>query len=373
VAFLLASLVQILSLLHRFGVEYEAVAKSGRIAAAVVMCLSLISYILAAPVLRYRRVLYSFVLLLGISALWFLLEITLVEPFVSFRLRLYADIYESFFQGDEGDFSRSGLSPFLHNLGYQVSFFLSVLFVMQTQVSHGQGRTLRFAALLLGFTALYFSAQRSAFFAVAASVAIFFFYRRSLRQGLASLVVLSLVAGGLLAVTSAGSFETDYLQASVVQKLLRPEYWSEAVFRFELQKRALELIVLHPFGLPDLGDWVAEGFWPVFAESNITSISSPIAVHNSYLGVGLECGVPFLALCAWFLIRLLRSCHGILTRISEYSGERPLMAQAVVSGAPGLFILQSSTHNSSLFTQDISCMVMFSLVVATEILLKSHK
>jgi hypothetical protein len=356
-----------------FSFDYDSVSEIGRIISAAAFVIALVAYIASNPAGRFKRVLALTLYAMGASALWFLLEISISEPFVGLRLELYADNYLRYEWNDEGEATRSGLCPFLHILGYQLSFLVSILLVTESKYLTKPNRILRLLGLLLGAAALYFSSQRSVFFAGAATVFLFMFYSSGRRISGRMVGLLLFIATIVTVTTSLEGWETDYLQASISQKLFDSQHWDEARFRLNLQLQALVVIINNPLGLADpFAEWIQLGFWPVYEAFESPPFNTPIAVHNGYLGQALDLGAPFLAITICFLWGIVRMAHRNLLKSANLPSKEAVFTRAVAASVPGIFLLQSTTHNSSVLTADASCLIIFSLLLTMEIQRLAH-
>jgi hypothetical protein len=135
-------------------------------------------------------------------------------------------------------------------------------------------------------------------------------------------------------------------------KVQQDESLVNAIFRLELQKRALLLVLTHPFGLHfERLTWEESGFWLAYYDFPLpmSSISSAIGVHNGYLGPALNHGVVLVGLVVAFLARIGGDAFHILSRTHAESRDG-VIACSLAATTVGLLIPQAMTHNASFLT-----------------------
>ncbi len=347
------------------GIDYELYALAGRIAAAFLLVISLTLYTTSSAAALKRC--WNTVFFCCIASFtWFIGEITIEEPFVSLRAQLYNDIY----MANSRDYimygtSRSGLAPFPHLFGYHLAIILPLLFV--TFFMQQKSRIWAVIFSVITIVALSFSAQRSAFGAGVAATALMAYAAWERKRVIKVFRVAFVVGIFLWGVSRANIFNTEGLQHSLTHKLVEADYWQEANFRLMLQFAALELVFTHPWGLSNSGlDWENEGFWPTFRKYHQYVINDMVTVHNGYLGLPLEIGLPFFILTILLLVVLLKRLiiAAMLMKRIPYS---PYVASMAAAGG-GVIFIQSITHNASFLYQEPICLFSLIFVLSAEVL-----
>jgi hypothetical protein len=346
------------------------VAEAGRVVAGIVALAGLAMYAASRPE-RLGRLSGMLVLACGISLLWYLAELAVGGPFVAVRAGLYADIYAS---QDEGivETIRSGLTPFRHLLGYQLSAFLPLLLVpVLGPRARRRKLLLAAAALTVGLAALVASLQRSALVATMISAGMIAWYSRRLGR----MVTLGLVAGALcVAVASEAIRRSDTVavlaESTLFDKLQSQDSKYDSALRGQLQVRALELLWQHPLGLvaADL-DWNEVGFRYVY--DRMWAVSSEyekeFAVHNGYLSEALNLGIGFFLVTVLAVGIVFLTAYRVLRRSSMAPPGEQSLAVGIAATVFGLYSFQAMTHNASIVSLEPVSLVILSLLIACDV------
>jgi len=348
------------------GICYASISEAGRLVSSAVAVISLTLYSMSSPE-RTQRATNVFGMAILISCLWFIMEITVVEPFVSMRGRIYAQIYSS--KTDLNiDSLRSGLTPFNHLMGYQIVGLFPLLFVKWHGERRYSWKMLYLIGLIIIFLTLYFTSQRSSFCGMMVSLAFILFYSR-IRLRLSKLMLFLFLSLGLsFIVISSVAVSKSELQPSIISKLQSGIYMDDAIFRIMLQLRALKLVFQYPFGLPMAGvDWETVGFWPVKDNFNGDTFPNVIAVHNGYLGSGLEYGLGVFLIAVYMLYRMLKLSIQLLS--SKWPSHPDIGRLCTIVGATiiGLYFLQSMLHNASVLTREPVSLFFLSLALSLKL------
>lgn len=356
-----------LSLVAVGTLSYETFAEVGRVVAGILTLAGLAMYAASRPA-RLRRLAGILVLTCGISLLWYLAELAVGDPFVSVRNGLYADIYAAH---DEGlvETIRSGLTPFRHQLGYQLSGFLPLVLLplLRARVRRRE-LLLIVAGLAVGLAALVASLQRSALIAMIISATAIAWYSRRLGR-----MATVAVAAGTICVAVAGEAirrsDTVALlaEATLFDKLQSQDSRYDSALRGELQARALELIWQHPLGLvvADL-DWNDVGFQYVYDRMRAVSseYEQGFAVHNGYLGDALNYGIGYLVVTLLAVGCVFGTAYQVLRRGRDDGRGDQGIALGVAGTVFGLYSIQAMTHNASIVTLEPVSLVVLSLLIA---------
>lgn len=356
------------------GVSYETVAQTGRIVAAVLFMVALAVYA-SSTVVRLERAVRTVTVALLLSAVWFLLELTLIEPFVSIRRWIYADIYagkpEWLIES-----VRSGLIPWTHLLGYQLAALIPLEVIPVLGSRKIRQRSFSIMAIIVGILALYFSGQRAALLAAVLSVGFGVLAvarlggRTFLRVALVSVIIL--IGAGVL-VTRITWENVTMGQLPLVEKLTSSREADDAVLRVMLQIRAVQMIWQNPMGLAASGvDWKEEGFWYVWATFEGEASGTPIGVHNSYLAYGLKYGILGLLGAVILVALVVRTATRLL--LSEARLPRGIRMTAVVISAAtvGLYLPEAMAHHASVLTLEQTSVVFSGLLFACEAMRRKH-
>lgn len=352
------------------GTSDNPLGNAGRMVAGIAFFVAITGYTSSGTVSFYRG-LGMFCVALGVSLLWFLLEISVGDPFVTWRFALYLPLYA----GQDAAIAetiRTGLTPFLHLLGYQVAILAPILTVVAASRPF-TGRLRLLAALALPVCALsvFFSAQRGALVSICIAVAVLI-ARLKLRTAARAILPFALLVVPMTLWLSTGvGWRSDLLSTTLLDKVRAEESLSGSVFRAVLQVRALKLIAEHPFGLPvDHKNWVDEGYSVVAEDwSWQAAPDGAIAVHNAYLGPALDFGlivliptVVMMALLLGDLVRLIRS-----RKVPDFAKDAAAaLTLSVVAGAIGLTFILPMTHNAGLLSlEPVSLFVLSQVVLAS--------
>ena len=338
---------------------------AARIIAALVAVAGLAAYGASHP-RRWRRLLAFALVAVTASLLWLLLELAVGPPFVEWRVRLYADIYEqqtSFTL----DALRSGLAPFGHLLGYQITLLLPVAAIATATAGTLARRLTGAVALLIAILALGASLQRSALLASAIALSCIWFVAPIARRRL----VLTFAAVGFAAAgaTAVAVSQNDTLkaltEASLTAKLRSEEGKRDSNFRMRLQGRAVQVIAQHPLGLRVAGlDWAETGFMHVYRTSREVpaDYEMPFAAHNAYLSDGVSLGIgALLAALATVGVLIANAWRQLRAPLPSTIA---MPARVVAGVLIGLLTGQALTHNAGIPTSEPVTMVCCALLIA---------
>lgn len=342
---------------------------AARLVMGYAVLLTLAAYMVTSP-RHLRWVVSSLLVALLISHLWFALEMSVGDPFTSWRQTLYAKLYAS-----RPDYYvqaiRTGLVPARHLLGYQSCVAVVLLFAGGLTLPSRWKRILIWTALSSVIVTMLISLQRSA--ALASLVGALLLLRR---QWLQRRRVGSLLVVGVVVLLSLPFYQLDWLRPfggiSLEEKLLSDAALGDVSFRLRWQLRALELIVQNPFGLRVSGvSWAEAGFWHAYYQfPDLPLLGSTVksqSVHNGYLNYSLEYGVVFLLGVLAFLYCLTRTCLRLL-RWGYRTGVLPAyLVNAIPAAALGLFFPQAMLHNASILTRDPPSVIIFASLLALEV------
>jgi hypothetical protein len=293
----------------------------------------------------------STIILLTVSALWFLAEISIKDPFLKWRLFIYQELYKK----DTIDFTltRCGLVSALHLLGYQLSILVPFLLIkLFGNNRFGFKESLYALSLILSLCALWFSSQRSTVMGVMACLLYFSFQAPALIYKSKKVMRVAIVVLIALIFTTYNFWDRVGLQKKDLINKFNTSTIAEDD-RFTLQMSALYIIFDYPLGLKAANlNWVQAN-----KERNIRT---SIAVHNVYLGLALKGGIIILLLEIVFLFKIVSTCLKKIKFNSTglgyyYEKDRLMMYGAAIS----CFLLQPMFHNSGLFIFDGSSMVCF--------------
>jgi hypothetical protein len=350
--------------------SYVTVAEAGRMVAGMVALAGLAMYAASRPE-RLGRLTVMLLVACGVSLLWYLAELAVGGPFVAVRASLYADIYAS---QDEGivETIRSGLTPFRHQLGYQLAAFLPLLLVPVLR-PRARRRELLLAtvALTVGLTALVASLQRSALVATMISAGLIAWYGRRLGR----MMTLGLITGAIcVAIASETIRRSDTVAAlaesTLFDKLQSQDSKYDSALRAQLQVRALELLWEHPLGLAaaDL-DWNRVGFRYVY--DRMWAVSSEyekeFAPHNGYLSDAVNLGAGFFLVTVLAVGSVFLTAYRVLRRASLAPPGEQGLAMGIAATVFGLYSFQAMTHNASIVTLEPVSLVALSLLVACDL------
>ena len=377
------------------GLGYAQISQSGRWVAGGLALMCLAAYARSHPV-RLVRLVSTVGLLLTFSLLWFVIELRVGAPFIAWRELLYRDLYANvprwLFEN-----TRSGLTPWIHLLGYQIAavaplLALPILLARRSILVRIAFAT-QFVAFTLLFIAIWFSAQRAALLASVAVVVVFPIIFRTRRALLVSCLIVAAAGMARLAVDEATVTlvptyaETDTpgepvpavpemparrwgnqtLDATLGDKFFKDIYRSELVFRLKLQQRALFLILSSPLGLERAGrTWNIDGLKYV-RDSHPVFYARTIGVHNSVLAYSLSAGwVIFVP-----AVLMLLGVGAISGQLLMWAMREPMWLSAVgcavVISLLNLTLLEAMTHNASLLNQEATSMVFLSLLLALDL------
>jgi hypothetical protein len=354
--------------------SFEVIADAGRTIGYLAALLALALYCAASRTL-YHRLLATILVVLGVSILWFLCELLFVNPFVRWRLALYADFYRTAPRYLTLERMRSGLVPYLHLLGYQIAAFVPLALVpLLDPVRNRRALVPAAATLLAALLAMVISSQRSALAAILCGAGITLLYARGGRAAVkVGLVALVVIFGADTVLKRDDVWAGNTLPiANIFEKLASVQASRDAQFRIRLQVRAVELIAKYPLGLRVEGrSWGQEGFMHVHSrmEQAPRYNTGEIAVHNGYLGIPLEFGLPFLFATLLFLRALWKTGRRLIVEREMFSERLRLWIVAVVGTTAGLFAFQVTTHNASFLTLEPVSVLMLALVMGADLLL----
>lgn len=349
----------------------EAIADAGRVMSYGAGLGALALYA-SSSVGRFRRAALTLMVTLAVSLAWFLLELTVVEPFVGWRFQLYAELYAQDTTGFV-ERLRTGLVPYLHLLGYQVAAFVPLALVplMETRRRRSQ-QLLGGGGILLAFVALFISSQRSALLAIVLSLGMVLFFtggiKMALRMGVLSLLVVvgadALVRRDMWTGPGTGNNQ-------LFEKLVSEAASRDAEFRLRMQGRGVELVFLHPLGLRAAGlNWVESGFMHV--QSRMEQAPrygvGAIAIHNGYLGTAVDYGLGFLLLAGALLVSIARTALRVMRQRRLLHPDLQLWTVGVAAATAGLYIFQAFTHNASFFTLEPASMLVLGLLLALDLM-----
>jgi hypothetical protein len=305
--------------------------------------------------------------IISLSILWFVLEISVVEPFVSLRTSIYQKLYDETTLVAGTEYIRSGLAPFTHMVGYQIAFCLPVSIIM---IVKGKRTTIASVIVTLCLIALFFSSQRSALlgagFGIILNIRHLIPKERSLSINQIRIAVSAVFAFVIIILLE---WDVKVLgQVSIFEKLGSIESNNEAVFRFQLQRKAIELLLANPLGLEVHGlDWINDGFIPILQQSSISdadyfsrnTVDGGIAVHNGYLGPALKGGIIILLLSGIILMYFYRSLCGASTKCPRcFESGRVYIYSTFIS----VIVFQSSFHNGSFLTREPISLIVSGLI-----------
>ncbi|MGQ0765576.1 MAG: O-antigen ligase family protein [Gemmatimonadota bacterium] len=333
---------------------------AARVVAALTGLLALASYA-ASCEKRWRRLLVVSAFVLAISLTWFLLELTVGQPLIVWRAFLYRDIYagETVLSLDA---LRTGLSPFVHLLGYQVAFLLPLSAMLAaTARTKVVGHT-AIVLTVLSLLALAASLQRSALLASIVALALAAAAAPASRIRLVRVGLVGAVVAGVLALGAARGNETLRVmaEASLAAKLKSGESGRDSRFRVQLQGRAIEVLSKHPLGLRIAGrDWGEIGFMNVHRRTSEVPFDYevPFAPHNAYLTDGIALGVA--SVVAGVIAAVLLLLHAWRVMRSTADAAITGVAAALI----GLLTAQALTHNAGLPTAEPATMLAAALVL----------
>lgn len=303
-------------------------------------------------------IIFSTIILLTISVLWFLAEISIRSPFVQWRLFIYKELYSK----DAIDYSltRSGLVSVLHALGYQISFLMPILLFKLFTYRNFKYKELFYAlAIICGLCAMWFSSQRSAVLGVLACL-IFFSIKTPTLIFKSNRVIRVMILIFIAFFFTTYNFwdHVNFQSKNLVKKFNTSTIKGDD--RLTLQKNAISIIFDYPLGLR-----AANLTWIKANEDR--NINTKIAVHNVYLGLSLKGGILILLLQFFFLIKILSTCFRNINYSenkfeNEYDSDRFMIYGTAIS----CFILQPMFHNAGLFTFEGSSLVCFALYLVVK-------
>jgi hypothetical protein len=323
----------------------------------------------ASSVARFKRLGAMLVLATGLSAIWYLLELGVGAPFTVWRQALYADIYGAF-DVDLVETIRSGLTPFRHQLGYQIVALLPLAagFFLQTRRRSWQVAML--LTLVFGLLSLTASLQRSSLAAVGMAGLLFLLTGPRARTLLllGGAAIGGAVVAGAILITQRAELAA-VAENNLFKKLQSEEQQLDSRFRLQLQGRALELLVEYPLGLVASGvDWNEVGFRETYRKLHAAPsfYEAPFAVHNGYLSESVSLGLPFLVLIVILLGSIAVAIWRVVRGWSTAPPEVATLALSVACACAGMYSFQTLTHNASLATLEPSSLFLLALLVAAQ-------
>lgn len=322
--------------------------------------LSLAAYT-AASLKNLRYAVLVFAVCLWLSQLWYAGEILLGEPFTSLRIRLYSNHYAAF--PELVEIMRSGLAPFLHQLGYQSCVASSLLLCLSLLHSSNFIRWLCLTASTAMIAVMMTTAMRSPIIAclLSTGVCLAMFQRRL--PGGKSVLALSLMFAASWAVYNAANWLTPMGTVHIADKFDVAGAGGDILVRLRVQLNTLLLLFSNPLGLTEQ-QYFEEAFWVIFSDPNAADTGA-MSVHNGYLSGSVTYGVAFLVVCLGFLTSFT---HGLLTSLRALA-RKPgfsfddILRAAILCAAVGLFYPQAMLHNASIMTQEPTSMLIFGLSV----------
>lgn len=311
-----------------------------------------------------RLIAVTLIVTVVLSHLWLLAELYVGEPFMSIRHELYAEPYARGALQDIPPPLATGLTPWVHLLGYQTVFAVAGLLAYCLSGRRREVRAL--CQLLLGpvTIAALASSQRSAVLAsVLSSLVILGSQHR--RSRLLRIVPAAVVGVALMGMVIGEGYIAKGDQPWVSEKLTSDRSSLEGTFRLLLQLRALSMVVQYPLGTVYSGvSWEEQGFW--YVASN-TESGSPyeagrtIAVHNAYLGDAVRYGVVVLLGCLALLGVVTAECLRLLRSQRDF-GSGAALFQAIPAATLGLFLVQSMLHNPGILTGEPMSLILLALL-----------
>lgn len=322
--------------------------------------LSLAAYV-AASSINLRHAILVFAACLWFSQLWYAGEIVLGEPFVSLRIRLYSSHYAAF--PDLIDTMRSGLAPFLHQLGYQSCAASSILLCLSLMHPSAFIRWLCLTASAFMIAVMMTTAMRSPVLACLLSTGICLAMLHRRLPGGKSVLALSLVFAVAWAVYNAANWLTPMGTVHIADKLDVAGAGGDILPRLRVQWNTLLLLFSNPLGLTGQ-QYFEEAFWVIFSDPSAVDIGA-MSVHNGYLSGSVTYGLAFLVVCVGFLISFT---HGLLTSLRALAMKpclslNDILQAAILCAAVGLYYPQAMLHNASIMTQEPTSMLIFGLSV----------
>jgi hypothetical protein len=350
---------------------FEAIADAGRVMSSGFAMGALALYASSTPG-RFRRAALTLMVVMAVSLAWFLLELTVVQPFVNWRFALYADLYDQDTTGFV-ERVRTGLVPYLHLLGYQLAAFVPLALVPLVERRRRRSQQLLGGGgILLAFMALFISSQRSALLSIVLSLGMVLFFtgglKMALRMALLSLVV---VVGADALVRRDMWVRADVGSNQLFEKLVSEEASRDAEFRGRMQVRGLELAFIHPLGLRVAGlSWKEIGFMHVHSrmEQAPRYAVGAIAIHNGYLGTVVEYGLAFLLLVGALLVSIGRMVLRVMRQRAVLHPDLQLWTVGVTAAVAGLYIFQAGTHNASFLTLEPASILALGLLLALDLM-----
>lgn len=355
------------------GISYASIAEAGRLVASALSVIALALYTMSSQE-RMQRTINVVGMMIVISVAWFIMEITAVNPFVSFRTHLYADLYASQTSLNIENI-RSGLTPFTHQMGYQLVAIAPLLFVQwngKRQFSH----KIAYLAGSTGvFLSLYFTGQRSALLGIVVSLTFIVAYNRIKLRAYQLLLILFLGSISSFLVISIGSWKNDTLNQGTLEEKLQSEMANKSIiFRLELQLKALELSFQYPLGLDIAGvDWETVGYWPVKQQSDNNAFNKPISVHNGYLAPTLKYGIVVFVCAVFMLLRIFELSFWLMR--SRWASQPHIARMCTVVGSTiiGLYFVQAMLHNGSLLNREPMSLFFLALALGLKLFCDSTR
>ena len=384
------------------GWGYSQISQSGRWIAGSLGLMCLAAYARSHST-RLTRLVVTICCLLSLSILWFVLEMRIGGPFIVWRewqySHLYANVPKWLFEN-----TRSGLTPWLHLLGYQIAAVAPLLalpiLLARSDKAMAALIPLPWVAYTLLFIAIWFSAQRAALLAALSVIVALPLIFRTRQAVLMACVIVAAGGTARLAVSETSvtpvpaadsgltspadsgdavplvpaapeitprRWNNQTLNATIGDKLFKGIYQSELIFRLKLQQRALFLILTSPFGLERAGrTWNVDGLKYV-RDRHPVFYARTIGVHNSILAYSLDEGwvvfvpaVLMLVGLGLISVRLLWSAARQQSRLTAIGG-------VVTIAFLNVTLLEAMTHNASLLNQEPTSMIFFALLLAVDL------
>lgn len=308
---------------------------------------------------RDKRVLEKLVLAYGVillaSMFWFLMTYfsnTIYD--IHIKLFQISDPYILYIR------QRSGLTPNLHFFGYHLAV-LSMFLITSCFASNGKRRVI--FMMLTAFTgiAILFAGERSVIAAIACGVVALFFkahYRmRKLPLALlfTAIFTLSVFCQNPIGWGAASN------QRDLVDRFQSDALQSETTQRFQLQWEGLMTIFEYPEGLVLAGKKWAE---VIYSRDHTLFFTwgRVIAVHNGYLGTGIQNGLPVFVLIVLVFYWLARLALTLLS-VKGAGGISDWLCTALGSALLASLV-QAMFHNASFVTLEGSSVIVVMLSMA---------